>query len=1040
MNRLIAWFADNPIAAHLIMLAIMIGGFSSIPHISKEFFPSSPPNIIDIRVPYPGAAPINVEQQICIRIENVIEDLEGIDKITSTAKKNICHVAVEAEEDYNIQTLLNDVKTRVESISTLPDEAERPVILQSSASHEMMSIALEGDVPESVLKRYAEDIKEEMEALPYVSTVEINGTRNYEINIEVSSFNLQHYQISLAEIQTAIQQSSIDLPVGRIKSPQGDILLQARNQAYSGDDFANIIIRKTANGGVLRLGDIATINDGFTQEPFVLRFNRSPALYFKLKVTDNPDVLKTNAVVTQYLEQKNQQLPAGMKLLVWHDYSVSFRDRIKTLVFNGVSGMILVFIVLMLFLRPLLALWVSVGIGISFLGALWLMPVLGVSLNMLSLFAFLLILGIVVDDAIIVSESIYNEQLKHGIGLETAKRGTQKVSKPIVFAVASTMIVFVPMLLLPGQSAEAAKAIPCVVLLALAFSLFESLFILPTHLADMPPEGHFKNRFSLWLDGVRAKFSNGLDYFIRKIYQPILDKALHHYGTSLACFTVAISIVMSIYIGGWIQYSFLPNVTIDYILFEAKLAEGEPFELRESLADRIENAAEELQQETLFSGTDISYIDNFMVSTSPNSVLGVLGLNRDYKSEHSSPEMLELWREKIGPIVEAESISYFYDINTDSKPLQYALSADNNDELLKASQLLQEYLKQFPRVYDITDTMQTPRSEIELGLKPSSEFSVWDMQSLSNQLRHAFYGTEAQSISRDGEDIKVMLRLKESERTLHESITTLPVQDLQGNTSRLDAVTDIKYVPALQDIKRINGRRTIVVSADLLSGSSDSMTISKDVMDTFSKTLRSQLPDVSISLEGEEEARQEFMAAWALLFMQTLLVIYIMMAIAFRSYWQPIIILTAIPFGAMGAILGHLIMGKEISIFSFLGVLACAGVVVNDNLVLIDRINQLRSSGLKKIEAIKQGSIDRFRPIILTSATTFIGLIPIMSETSLQAQFLIPMVISLSYGVLFATTVTLILVPCMYLLGEQTKESFSHLTFKLQHSFKKFNS
>ncbi|CAA0115183.1 Multidrug resistance protein MdtC [BD1-7 clade bacterium] len=1032
MNRLIGWFAENPVAANLLMIAIMIGGALSIPQIDKEFFPKASLNVVLITAPYPGAAPINVEQQVCVRLEQAIEDLNGIDKIKSVARQNVCSVEVEAEDDYDVQTLLNDVKVRVDAIDTLPDDADRPQVSQIIPTHDMMSIALEGDVPEQVLKRYGETLRREMEQLPHVSRVDINGVRDYEISIELTSDTLTKYQLTLSEVQQAIQESSLDLPTGTIKSPQGDITLQARNQAYYADDFARIIVRKTASGATLRLGDIATIRDGFTEDPIIARFNGKPSLFLQVKVTSNPDVLKTNQAVMAYLDERNRTLPEALELEVWHDFSISFKDRIRTLVNNGVGGLILVFIVLMLFLRPLLALWVSIGIGIAFLGALWLMPLFGASLNMISLFAFLLILGIVVDDAIIVGESIYSEQQKHGNGVQSAKTGASMVSKPIVFAVASTMLVFVPMLFLPGKSAEAATMIPIVVLLSLAFSLIESLFVLPSHLAEMPPEGHFKNPISRGIDKLRKFFSNALDVFIHRYYDPVITRALKHTGPTIAIFVAGFAIIVSVFVGGWMQVGFFPNVTTDYIQVTIDIPDGEPLSFQNDVATRVESASKAMQQEILFDGTDVSYVKNFSVWLSGNEIRGAIGLNREYTNTLSSPELIEIWREKIGAIPQAEDINFFYQIDSKGKPLQYILSGKDNAELTLASQMLQEHLAGFPGVFEITDSLQTPRSEIELGLKPSSEFTAWDMQLLATQLRQAFYGAEVQRVPRDGEDIKVMLRLIEDERTHVDSIASLPVQDREGNTIRLDAISNITYTPALQDIERIDGQRTVTVSAELLKGTTDSTEITNDILEDFVPLLAKKHPTVKFQLEGDEEERREFMSAWGILFVQAIIAIYAMMAIAFRSYWQPIIILTAIPFGAMGAILGHLIMGMEISIFSFLGVMACAGVVVNDNLVLIDRINYLRDHGMTKLNAIHSAGIDRFRPIILTSATTFIGLIPIMSETSLQAQFLIPMVVSLAYGVLFATTVTLILVPALYLFGEQFNDGVSHLAYKLR--------
>ena len=1031
MKGLITWFSQNRIASNLLMLMIMLSGMLSIPQVNKEFFPASDIKTVRITVPYPGAAPINVEEQICIRVEQAIDGLEGIDKITSNAKQNSCQVDVEAADNYDIQTLLNNIKNRVDAIDNLPDDAKVPQVTQLTSAFQMMQLALSGNVNEATLKRHARQIKKELEALDHVSTVIIEGTRDYEISIEINQSTLRQYKLSFEEVRQSINLSSIDLPLGSLPTQQGTVLLQGRTLASNSEDFGDIVIRKSSDGSVVYLRDIAIINDGFVESHFISHFNQKPAVFFKVQVTDNPDIVNTHHIVSAYLKSKQAQLPETLTLSIWHTFYKSFKGRVHTLMTNGASGLLLVFIVLMLFLRPLLALWVCIGIGIAFLGTLWLLPLVGTSLNMISLFAFLMILGIIVDDAIIVSESIYSEQQKHGNGIISAINGTHRVYKPVLYAVISTMLVFLPMLFLPGKSAKSSQAIPTVVLLTLAFSLIECLFILPSHLAEMPPEGHFKNRIIRTFDQLRKLFSNALETFVHKYYKPTLQLCLNHYSSSIAFFFVAMCISLSIFTGGWLTFSFLPNVDTDHIVLQVKLSEGEPIEFLEDLSQTIEEAAVDIQNELFFddvlvNGKKVSYIENFVVRSNNTSVYAVLGLNRQYKQTIPSPEIIHRWRNKIGPIPQAEEVDYSYQINSLGKPLQYRLASDDNESLAQANEALQAYLGGFAGVFNIGDSLKTPRSEVEFNLKSSSQLSAWNMDAITTQLRHAFYGVEAQRISRDEEDIAVMLRLSLQERIQHESINSLPIRDDAGNLSRLDAITDIHYVPALQEIERVNRKRTLTVSADLLKGSSDITDISKAVSTQFKDRLQAKWPNVDLYLEGAEQERAEFLSVWRLLFMQALLVIYAMMAIVFRSYWQPVIILTAIPFGVMGAIFGHLIMGKDISIFSFLGVMACAGVVVNDNLVLIDRINQLRDQAMNTKNAIIQAGIDRFRPIILTSATTFIGLLPIMSETSLQAQFLIPMVISLAFGVLFATVVTLLLVPCLYLMGERCKERIGH--------------
>lgn len=1026
MQRLIIWFTRNSIAANLLMLAILVFGALSISQINKEFFPAPDLNTVRIDASYPGAAPINVEQQVCIKIEQAIDGLKGIKRITTKAKNSKCQIDVESLNNYDIKTLLNDVKNRVDAISTLPEDIEKPQVYEIVPAVEMAQLALSSDIGEIALKRYAQEIQAELEALPHISSVEIEGSRAYEISIEVEQQKLQQLNLSFAEVQQAITQSSQDAPLGKLETSQGDLLLQVRSQAKDTYTLGNIVIRSN-NEGTIYLRDIATITDGFVEGKNISRYNEKPSLFLQVLVNNNPDVIKTHDVLTGYLATKNQELPESISLTLWYSFYDSFIDRVNTLITNGASGLLLVFIVLMLFLRPLLAIWVCLGIGVSFLGTLWFMPFFGASLNMISLFAFLMILGIVVDDAIIVAESIYEEQKTKGVGFASTKKGTLKVYKPVLYAVISTMLVFFPMMFLPGSSAKAAQAIPLVVLLTLFFSLVESILILPSHLNDMPPEGHFNNIFSRQIDKARGFFSNVMEGFIDSIYTPTLKLSLKYNYAALAAFLVMLTFSISILAGGWLHFSFLPNVDTDHIRVKIQLPEGEPEEKITELSLRLEQASKAVQDSLFFEGTDVSYISSIYVRSYSKTIFAAIELNREYPQVVTSKAITELWNEKIGKIPEANEILFSYSINEIGKPVQYNLAAKSNEELKQASTLLKEYLSNLEGIYNISDSQQTPRSEAELSLSPAGVLNGWNASQIIKQVRSAFYGQEIDRIARDNEDIRIMLRLSKADRKEIDSLYAFPIrQGTQEQTSRLDAITDITYKPSLQEINRIDRKRTITVSADLLEGY-DTSPITKQVMVDFKAQLQNKLPHVAIYVEGQEQEREEFMSAWILFFLQAIVAIYAMMAVSFRSYSQPAIILTAIPFGLMGAIFGHLIMGKSINIFSFLGVMACAGVVVNDNLVLIDRINQLKKKGMQTSTIVIQACRDRFRPILLTSITTFIGLLPIMSETSLQAQFLIPMVISLAFGVLFATTVTLILVPTLYYTGSQLRIQLKRL-------------
>ncbi len=1024
MKAIIHWFVYNPIAANLLMLLIIINGLSSIPDINKEFFPQSPSNIIEIAVPYLGAGPKEVEEQICIRLEEAIHDLDGIEKMISTAQEGIGRTLLEVETGYDSQRLLNDIKTRVDALTTLPDQAERPQVKELLWRHRMLSLALAGDVPEITLKRYAEKVRDELSALPHVSVVDLTATRPYEISIEVSENSLRRYGLQLQQVVDAIRDSSLNLPAGSIQADIGDIQLQTRGQSYNAADFENIVLLHKVDGTRILLGEIATIIDGFAEQDSISRFNGKPAVFFDIQVSSKPDVLKTSDSVQQYVKDSVQSLPPGVELTMWRDSSYSFRGRIETLVKNGIGGLILVFIVLMLFLRPLLAMWVCVGIAVAFLGALWLLPLTPVSLNMISLFAFLLILGIVVDDAIIVGERIYSEQQLGAADRQSASIGAQRVTKPVLFAVISTMILFISMFFLPGDSAHAAMSIPTVVVLTLGFSLVESLLILPSHLSHMPPLKQNPTGAMAVLEKSRRRISDGLWHVATHYYQPFLKKCLSWRWLSIAVFLSALMIILTIFTGGWMRFSFMPSVTSDYLTASVTLNEGGPFSDSKAVMQQLESAALTLQEKNRFqdeTGESQSYISNIQLQANANNVKSRIEINRDHRAQISAEKLTDEWRELIGELHNIEDFSLAYTINRRSKAMEFVIAGPDNAALMQVSSELQGLLKRYPGVYDVIDSMHSQRPEMEIRLKPMAQTLDISLAGLAKQVRQGFYGSEVQRVPRDREDIKVMVRYPQSERESLDHLHYMRVRTPSGEEVPFDTVADVHYVPSYRKIERIDRQRIITVSANVSGGSTDTTSIADEIMVQHAPRWQQSYPGLNIKLEGDQLERSKFMTGFGDGIMVALLVIYCLFAIAFRSYWQPVIILTAIPFGFMGAILGHLIMGREVSIFSLLGVLACAGVVVNDNLVLIDRINQLRDEGLEIIQALLKAGLDRFRPIILTSLTTFIGLLPIMSETSLQAQFLIPMVISLAFGVLLATPVTLILVPILYLQGENFK-------------------
>lgn len=1029
MNRIVQWFVENPVASNLLMVLIFIGGFLGFFALDKEAFPSEESGVVQINAPYPGAGPKEVEEQVIIRIEEAVADLDGIKEITSVAQQGGGNVSVEATENYDIQKLLNDIKTRVDSITTFPEDTERVQVTQQTARNEVMNIAVYGDVDEAALKDTASVIRDELSLLPNITLAELNASRADEMSIEVSEDTLRHYNLTFQQVVNAIRGASLNLPAGTIKATTGNIQLQTRGQAYYAEDFEQIVVRTNPDGGKLYLGDIATITDGFEESEFVALLNGEPAIYVDLFISDNPNVLKAREQVYAYLESVEQRLPAGVHVNLWQDRSNLFTDRMNLLLKNAASGLLLVFVVLMLFLRPALAVWVCIGIMVSFMGCIWLADYFGVSLNMVTLFGFLLVLGIVVDDAIIVGESIYARQEKGLRGAAAASAGVKMVTKPVIFAVISSMIFFGILLAVPGRNGNIAGSIAVITILCLFFSLIESLIILPSHLTHIKPEKPSRFAWLNKLTNIRRKFSNGMHWFADEKYVPFLKKALSNNTATISFFSMAFLASLAIFMGGWLRVGFMPVIEADNVQARINLAEGVPFTDTRGTLEKIKAATEKLQADAEVierNNGEEHFIDNIQTWAWSNNVIFNIALSSPEVRDVSTQYVSGRWRELIGDLPEAEEININFTMNNRGQAinLRTSISSDDLVDQQRAVQAVQDALMQYPGVIDVKSNLTSERDEIELTLKNHAEVLGLSLTDIARQVRQGFYGEEVQRIPRAKEDVRVMVRYPESDRRNLDHLDDIRIRTQSGGEVPLSEVADINFIPSPGNIRRTDRKRAIRVTADLEEGFSAGPIVGQ----LFNRNLEkweSQFPGFTLTMGGDMQEQNDFASAMLKGFGIAVLLIFGLMAIAFRSYWQPLVILTAIPFGFMGAVIGHLIMGREISIMSVLGFIACAGVVVNDNLVLLDRINILRKQGVEVFEAVVQAGRDRFRAIILTSVTTFVGLVPILAETSMQARFLIPMVISLSFGVIFATTVTLILVPSLFLVAERLNEKWS---------------
>lgn len=1020
----LAWFVHNPIAANLLMMMILVGGFTGLSGLDKEMFPKIPRDVVQVVVPYPGAGPKEVEEQICIRVEEEVHDLDGIEELRSFAYQGSGRIEIEVADGYDTQKLLNDVKSRVDAINTFPVDSERPEIRDILARTQILSIAVAGPLNEWDLKQLAEEIRDEVTELPGVTLAEIGGTRPEEVSVEVSEETLRQYQLRFDDVVEAIRRSSINLPAGEVREEAGDIVLQTRGQAYNREDFERIVVLRNNDGTQVHLGDIAHINDGFAEQDLVSKFNGKPAVFINLFNTRNPDVITTSEAVREYIDQRLPTLQQGVELVIWRDLSVYLNSRIDLLLKNALGGLILVFGLLVFFLRPALAFWVAMGIGISYLGALWLMPYLGISVNVVSMFAFLLILGIVVDDAIVVGESVYAHYERGLSGNESAVMGAKSVSKPVTFAVLTTMIVFVPMMLLPGDSTKLMAVMPKVAIIALAFSLLESFLILPAHLRHMKPEKEPKWLIAKWVHHGRQHTSSALKKFADNQFRPLLERALRHSYITIATFIAILIVVLGVFFTGWLRVSFFPVVEGEYLRASVELQEGSGFGRSLEIMAQLEQSVNDLKKEPLLiSASGQSVLKNHYAESKENNVFIVLELSSNESRSVSSRDVAELWRKHIGPVENVEEFDVEYTLMGKPKDINMVLKGRDIDVLRGATEEIESALLSYTGVHNVSDSMRSARKEIEISLTDHANTLDVGLSDIASQLRNAFYGAEAQRIPREREDVKVMVRYSAAERATMSSLDEMRIRTADGRELPFNAVADVEFVPGYTEIKRRDRMRMVEIKAELSRGSASANEIVFALKKQFWSELEKKYPGITLQIDGAQKDQTEFETGFLQMMALALLAIYALLAVEFRSYWQPVIILSAVPFGIAGAIVGHILFGKEISMPSMMGMLAAAGVVVNDNLVLIDRINQLIKEGWHPYEAVMQGARDRFRPIVLTSLTTFFGLMPILFEKSAQAQFLIPMVISLAFGVLLATFVTLILVPAIYVSGERVKET-----------------
>lgn len=1042
MNGSVKWFASNPVAANLMMVLILVTGVLTVPKILVEVFPELSTDMVTISVPYPGATPDEIEDSLCVRIEEAIWDVEGVEQITARAAEGLATLTVEIRTDSNVRNVLDDIKVRIDAIDTFPEEAEEPIVSELVPKRPVIDVALYGNVGERALREAAERVRDELSTLPGLSQVSLSGVRPYEISIEVSEAALQRFGLTFDEVAAAVRLSSIELPGGQLRTRGGDLVLRTDGKAENEADFRSLPLRTNADGTRLLLGDVANVVDGFADTDERSRFDGVPSSQVRVYRVGDQSAIEVASTVKAYVDEVRDRLPAGISVSTWQDQSLILKDRLRLMIENGLTGLALVFVVLALFLRFRLAIWVALGIPISFLGAIAVLPHLGGSINLISLFAYILVLGIVVDDAIVVGESIHKRQEKGERHDEAATRGALDVARPVSFAILTTVVAFLPMAMLSGFSGKIWFIIPAVVIPTLLFSLVESLWILPAHLSHPSPrlDALATRRPFVWWVRFQDGFAESLDRLRDQVFAPLLHVGLRYRYATVAAGLMALVVTFELILGRHLRFDFLPPVEADNMAAQLTMPLGTPIERTSRAVEQIERGIEQLVEESEGSGLIrhwFTAVGNQPFRTDQNSNGGRVGaaysgahlaevnvelLPSEYR-DVTSRDLAARWRELVGEIPGAVELSFVSDLISNAKPIQIRLQGADEVALRELTTDLRVELGTIPGVYGISDTFREGKQEFRLETKPQAEALGLRMSDLARQVRQGFYGEEAQRLQRGRDDVKVMVRYPEQERRSLADVDDLRIRTPFGAALGLSDVATVEHTRGAATIDRADRMRSIEVTAEVDETQGDPNAIRARLADTILPALVDAHPGTSFGFVGETQEQADTLEELATFYLLALIAIYALMAIPFKSYLQPLIVMAAIPFGLVGAVGGHVLTGYQLSMISVLGFLALGGVVVNDSLVLVDFVNRERERRPDRhaSSAAYEACMSRFRPILLTSLTTFAGLTPLMLEQSVQAQFLVPMAISLAFGVAFATFVTLGLVPSLYLILEDLR-------------------
>lgn len=1059
MKPVIEWFSRNHVAANFLMWGILAMGFLSWFNLRKEIFPDLQLNMVSVRVPYPNAAPEEVEKGICVPIEEAVQGVEGIKTVRSVAGEAFGNVMFEVKPGYDVRQVMADIKTRVDAIDNFAEEAEKPVVEELLIKNQVLSIAVSADTDEATLQAIAERVRDDLLVYeappkeswwgrfqdgfantlggePKITQISIGGRRNYEISIEVSENTLRSLGLTLEGVAAAVRQSSLDLPAGSVRTDAGEVLIRTQAKAYRAPDFAGITITTRPDGSVVKLRDIAKIKDGFEELHIHTRFNGRPAMVLNVFRVGEEDTLRLVELVKDYIRESPKILPEGVSLQIWNDFSLYLKGRMDLMFSNGLQGFILIVLTLGLFLEPRLAWYVSLGIPVSVAGGLLVMPYADVSINMISLFAFILVLGVVVDDAIVIGENVYHRMAMGEPPRLAAPRGTIEVGTIVTFGVLVTVCAFLPMFAVSGVSGKIWKNIPWVVVPVLIISTIESKLILPAHLAALKTRD--VNQMG-WLMRAQHRVANGLDHIAQHHYRPLVQRCVRWRYAVLSVFIAVFILTVGVVASGMVKFVFFPEVEGDILTAKLTMPEGVPVEVTEAAIARIEEGAVKLG-ESARAKDGRSVIRHMMATigdqpfkttfqadsmTGGGEHLGevTLELVPGYERDLTCAELVSVWRDLAGPIPGIVELTFKSAMERGGIAIDLELSGQNLDELRAAAESVKTELGKFKGVIDIADSDRSGKREIKLNILPHAEPIGLRLGDVSRQVRQAFYGEEVQRLQRGRDEVKVMVRYPEEERLSVQNLSEMKIRTKDGVEVPFTEVASADYGRAYSAIKRADRRRAINVTADIDLSLPDANAneVAAELKDNILPKIQREHPGVLWRFQGEQNDQNESVRDLAIGGLLSLFGIFVLLAVPLKSYSQPLIVMSVIPFGIVGAVVGHAVLGLNLSIMSMCGIIALSGMVVNESLVLTDCVNRFRLRGHELHDAAWRAGVSRFRSIMATSVTTFVGLLPIMSETDIQALFLVPMSVALGFGGLFSTFITLLLVPGIYVILEDLR-------------------